>query len=253
MSDSLVTVICSSYNRPKLIRDALDSILEQAWPHVQCIVADDWSNDETLNVIENYSDRFFARWGIALRIEQPEDEPGPHERQWGFRCAHAINAALPHVRGDYLAFLPDDDFLAGNDSLGVRARFLDEHPEVNAVYGHLQSCVSLTGEPGIGRHTASRERLCRHDGNSWWQAEPVARIANHADHGMPMVRVRNPLPAWPEMEMEHHNEAFRCPDAAWFYVLEARGFGPFHSVKETVVVKRYGHRYGHRSDPTRRE
>lgn len=252
MSDSLVSVIVSSYQRPALVRDALDSILDQDWPSVQCIVADDHSNAETLDSIETYADRFFAKWGITLQLVQPADEPEPQERRWGFRCAHAINAALPHVRGDYLTLLPDDDYLVTHDSLGARARFLDEHADVNVVYGRLESCTTRVGKPRPGRHRGSRPHLCQHDVNSWWEKEPVARIANKADHSMPLVRMRDPMPAWPEMEMEFHNEVFRCPDAAWFYVLEQRGFGPFHSIEDVVVCKRY-HAMGHRTDPGRRE
>src|SRR3990167_9781240 len=133
----MITVIVSSYNRPRLIRDALDSVFDQHQQAVgllQVLLADDHSNAETLNVLASYGDR--------IQVIQP---PGPpanaNERQHGQRCAVAINAALPHALGTYLAFLPDDDFLLPN-SLACRAAFLATNHVARVVYGRLESCTS---------------------------------------------------------------------------------------------------------------
>lgn len=266
MTEPLTTVILSSFNRPKLIRDALDSVIAQTWPSVECIVADDHSGEEVHAVFGEYCGKFLAR-GWSLTMVQPDKRPTPHERQFGQRCAVGINAAMKFARGKFVCFLPDDDFLTPN-SIEVRARYLMEHPEVNVVYGRLESCAPYEkGKIIYGIHGRD-ERQRREDLDVWmpeccharafWSAEPVVRIANHCDHGQVIVRRVPNLPEWPEQATREWQfsgsvgERFDCEDAGWFYRLERARLGPFRSVPDVVVVKRY-HALGHRSDPTVRE
>ena len=279
MTLPLVSIVVSSYNRPKLIRDAIDSVLAQTWPQdrLQILVCDDWSNIETSRVIGDYIE---TRSNIAM--VRPASVPTDAERQYGSRCAIAINAAMPLVRGEFVAFLPDDD-LAAPRSIESRARYLMEHPDCNVVVGRLEACKAETPIAGFhwmgelaafydnsagcvmshsqyGDHAPSL-LYCEHDRNGWWPKDgPVARIANKADHSMPMVRVQPHgadcgcgihLPRWPESTLVN-GERFDCPDAAWFAMLENGGFGPFHGIDEIAVIKRYHSRH-HRTDPSKRE
>src|SRR3990167_1878185 len=243
LSAPTVTVIVSSYNRPRLIRDALDSIVDQVGVSVEVIVADDHSNQETQRVLSQYN----------VRVVQPAGgPPDKAERQHGQRCAVAINAALPQARGKYLAFLPDDDFLLPN-SLMCRAAFLDANDEAWVVYGRLESCTAIAVAPVARIHWGTlfvgspTSHACCHDRKSFFTSEPLARAANRVDHGMIMVRRMPHLPEWPEYatgerrleddgfceveEREFANgEWFDCPDAGWLFRLELQGFGPFFSV-----------------------
>ena len=249
LSRPTVTVIVSSYNRPRLIRDALDSIVNQDGVTIEVIVADDHSNAETQRVLGQYN----------VCVVQPPGPPADaSERQHGQRCAVAINAALPSARGKYLAFLPDDDFLLPG-SLACRAKFLDEHPRARVVYGRLESCKAVGVVPRAGIHSDWGKRFvgpreshaCDHDRSSFFDSEPIARAANRVDHGMIMVRRLPHLPEWPEAPVTTP-EVCDCPDAGWLLRLELRGWGPFFSVPDFVAVKRY-HGFGHRTDPGQRE
>lgn len=287
---NLVSVIVSSFNRPRLIRNALDSIVSQDWP-TEIIVADDWSNRETSDVLGEYVEKH------RVTIVRPGTVPTDEERQFGSRCAIAINAALPLVTGAFVCFLPDDDMMPPG-SIAARAQFLVNHPEVNVVLGRLESCMSPSPQAGIhwmgfipeGFSAAFTSdgspgfmgrnfEVCTHDRNGFWPSKPVARIANRADHSQVMVRVpcdHAKLPRWPEcrtvelcgdlgravgeMRLDapsyptnaRFGEVFDCPDAGWFYRLERHGFGPFHGVDAVAVVKRYHARH-HRTNPAERE
>ena len=300
MNEPLVTIIISSYNRPKLIRDALDSILGQTWPNIQLIVADDFSDQKTRSVIADCGVLASKKWA-RFNFVQPPTEPTDHDRQFGQRCAIGINAAMKYAVGDFVAFLPDDDYFPAN-SIEVRARYLIEHPDVNVVYGRLEACHVINGY--LPRHSYESADLtsecdfhhwidmpegyrkpttiaCHHDRNGFWSADPVAQIANRCDHGQVMVRRVPNLPQWPEVRTQEVvtkagqrtescwdgakyvdlsingapasiSEAFDCDDAGYFYRLEMAGLGPFHSVPDVVVVKRY-HELHHRTDPSKRE
>ena len=50
----LVTVICLCYNHAAFIVEALDSVLNQTHSNVELIIADDFSTDNSVDVIENW-------------------------------------------------------------------------------------------------------------------------------------------------------------------------------------------------------
>lgn len=314
MTQPLVTVLLNSYNRPRLIRDALDSILAQTWPNIQLIICDDYSNAETLAVIESYRSclqdwpekpAHYRGWCKCeegmFGVVKPPKEPTSHERQYGQRCSVCINAGMRYATGDFVCFLPDDDFLTPR-SIELRAQYLVNNPEVNAVYGRLEACHASKPVPeihwmgpstawvakdgyGVGQFGMISNYTfgtgtgfpCVHDRYGFWSAEPIARAANKVDHGMMMVRRVPNLPEWPEYrtaildltpegddvyEIPASDEVILsggstctdldCPDAGFFFRCELAGLGPFHSVDEVVVVKRY-HEMHHRTDPSRRE
>ncbi len=275
MSLPRVSCVVSSYNRPTLIRDAIESVLEQEGVEVQLIIADDYSNEATHDAINkairDCAQRLPMLNGPYLVIPPPGPVTTMQERHQngGGRCAKAINAAMVHATGEFLALLPDDDFLVPG-SLAVRAEFLREHPEANAVYGRVEACKPMNGKPQAGRHSLSDldrmypgqalgggpwgfvSRGCAHDRNGFWSAEPITRAANKVDHGQMMVRNLDTLPQWPDAPSTGGGEHYDCPDAGWWYRLEYAGLGPFYGIDQVVVVKRYT-AFGHRSDPQRRE
>lgn len=271
MTAPLVTVIVSSFERPNLIRDALDSIArQQDAPPTQVLVADDHSSQTTLSWIRDGLTQLFDRSPHVQHtaLVQPDDVPTFDQRQRPGRCARCINTALPHTQGTYLAFLPDDDMLMPR-SLADRVAFMEAHPEVKACFGRLIACMSF--EPVFGVDHAD----CRHFDNAFFSPIPVASIANKADHGQVMVRAWHDMPRWPETplllvqragerrlctlppgEFRAGQDAwvasYDCPDAGWFARLAEAGVSAFYPVPVPVVLKRY-HRYGHRTYPGKRE
>lgn len=241
MNDPLVSVVVSSYNRPRLIRDAIDSVLAQTWQNVQIIIADDWSNGETTAVLQEYEDRESRVYGAFCPLS---GRPTAHERQFGQRTSVCINAVMKFVQGDFVAYLPDDDVIPAN-SIEVRARYLMKHPEANCVYGRLRACISDIPVAGIHWEATAQ---CRHDDTCFWSLIPISSAANRVDHGQFFVRRIPTLPIWPE----HRAPEFDCDDAAFLDACERAGLGPFFSVPQVVIQKRY-HQMGHRSRPDVRE
>ena len=52
-----VSVIIPTYNRAALLRETLDSVLQQSRPAEEILVVDDCSPDETVQVVAQYADR----------------------------------------------------------------------------------------------------------------------------------------------------------------------------------------------------
>ena len=87
------SIVVTSYNYGRYIRQAIDSALAQTYPRTEVIVVDDGSTDDSRAVIATYGDRVKA----ILK------ENGGQ--------ASAFNAGLAACRGEIVVFLDSDDVL----------------------------------------------------------------------------------------------------------------------------------------------
>lgn len=110
-----VSVIIPAYNAAKYIAAAIDSVLSQTYPAVECIVVDDGSTDRTAEIVKAYGER-------VKYIYQPN----------AGRSA-ARNRGISMASGEFITFLDADDYLAP-EKIGLQLAFLEMHPEYDAVY-----------------------------------------------------------------------------------------------------------------------
>lgn len=113
---SSISVLIATYNRADLLPQALDSLLTQTRMPDEIVVVDDGSTDDTPELLKSY--------GNQLKVIRQENRGLPAARNAGLRAA----------TGDFIAFLDSDDILP-SDSLILRADYLEQHPEIPAVYG----------------------------------------------------------------------------------------------------------------------
>jgi glycosyltransferase involved in cell wall biosynthesis len=91
-----VTVVLPTHNRSSMLRQALRSALDQEDVELEVIVVDDGSTDDTQGVVERIDDD-------RLRVIR-------HERPLG--VSRARNAGIERAKGEWIAFLDDDDLWA---------------------------------------------------------------------------------------------------------------------------------------------
>ena len=103
----LVSVVVPTLNRPRMLRDALESVARQGYEKWEAIVANDGGGDVS-PVVEALPGTARAK---IRQIRLPETR-GP---------AAARNAAIAVAQGDVLAFLDDDDFHAPTHLEGLVA------------------------------------------------------------------------------------------------------------------------------------
>jgi glycosyltransferase involved in cell wall biosynthesis len=89
--DEAVSVIIPTYNRAEQVGEAVQSVLNQTWPHCEVIVVDDGSTDGTLDVLEAFGDR--------IRYVKTENRG----------VAAARNRGIRESKGSWVAFLDSDD------------------------------------------------------------------------------------------------------------------------------------------------
>jgi len=92
-----VSVILTSYNRPALIKEAVNSVLSQTYTNFEVLIVDDGSNSETLKVIESFEDPRIVKLMLGRRELS------------GARYCHSINSALEVSTGELITHLADDD------------------------------------------------------------------------------------------------------------------------------------------------
>ena len=132
----LVSVVIPTFNRERLIGEAVRSVLAQSYPELEVIVVDDGSTDGTAQVLEALGDP-------RLRfVRQPNQGR-----------SSARNHALAMAGGRYVAFLDSDDlYLPGKIALQVD--YLESHPDVGMVYTSAY-CIDEAGNRLAHRYDAS--------------------------------------------------------------------------------------------------
>ena len=95
----LISIIIPSYNRAHLISETLDSIIAQTYENWECIIVDDGSTDNTLEILGKYrkKDNRFRYY------QRPQDrlQGGNAARNYGYEQS----------TGEYIQWFDSDDLM----------------------------------------------------------------------------------------------------------------------------------------------
>ena len=94
-----VSIIIPAYNAEKYVSRMLESILNQTYSNVECIIIDDGSTDNTYKTIQQYKEKFVKRTKVLKLLHQ--ENKGQ---------AAALNLGLKQVTGEYLIWADSDDY-----------------------------------------------------------------------------------------------------------------------------------------------
>jgi glycosyltransferase involved in cell wall biosynthesis len=99
VNNSLISIIVPTYNRAHLIEETLDSILMQTYQNWECIIVDDGSTDNTVEVVNKYikKDNRFQLHHRPLN----EIAGGNAARNYGFELS----------KGEFINWFDDDDIM----------------------------------------------------------------------------------------------------------------------------------------------
>lgn len=99
MINSLISIIIPVYNVSTYLRQCLDSVVNQTYSHLEIILVNDGSTDDSLEICEEYQ-------ALDSRIKViNQNNSGVSE---------ARNTGIKEATGDYLLFVDGDDWLALN-------------------------------------------------------------------------------------------------------------------------------------------
>jgi glycosyltransferase involved in cell wall biosynthesis len=114
----VISVVTPSFNQGLYLEQTIQSVLGQEYPRLQFVVQDGGSTDETAEILARYRDQFHH---CEMRKDNGQSQ--------------AINLGFTHTSGEIMAYLNSDDLLLPGALFAV-AKFFEEHPDVDVVYGH---------------------------------------------------------------------------------------------------------------------
>jgi glycosyltransferase involved in cell wall biosynthesis len=125
-----LSVIVPTYNGSKYLAAALDSIVVQQDDELECVVIDDGSTDNTLEIIQSYQDKLRIKLITKARA--------------GNWVANT-NLALAEASGKYACFLHQDDLWV-QDRLAIMKQAIALYPQAN-FYLHDSVFIDQQGKP----------------------------------------------------------------------------------------------------------
>lgn len=119
--DPLLTVVIPTYNRSILLSRAIESVLVQTYPHLEVLIADNASTDETEEICRSY-----VAADARVRYVRRETNIG---------MARNFTEGMREADGQYCMWLADDDYLGSPEYLTTCYGFLRSHPDHVLVCG----------------------------------------------------------------------------------------------------------------------
>jgi GT2 family glycosyltransferase len=123
-----VSIVLPVYNGTDYLRESLESILGQTYPHFEVIAVDDGSTDETPQILKE-----FAQHDERIRVVRQNNQKLPR----------ALNRGFDMANGEYLTWTSADNRMK-TDFLERMVSCLQRHPDWDMVYANQD----IIGEDG---------------------------------------------------------------------------------------------------------
>lgn len=137
------SIITVTYNAGKVLEDTIQSVIFQTYRHVEYIIVDGASKDNTLEIVQKYRDR------ISIVVSEPDK--GLYD---------AMNKGIRLATGDYVCFLNAGDELHENETLQRMVHTLKTSELPDVIYGE----TAIVDEEG---HFLHMRRLSAPDVLHW--------------------------------------------------------------------------------------
>jgi glycosyltransferase involved in cell wall biosynthesis len=134
--DGMVSVVTPFLNpQPAFLREAIESVLAQSYPHWELLLVDDGSQGDSVALARQYAERHDGR----IRYLH-------HEGHRNLGHSASRNLAFREAQGEYIALLDADDLWLPR-KLEEQLAIMRSLPDVGSVYGKTLYWFSWTGRP----------------------------------------------------------------------------------------------------------
>lgn len=120
MSDQLVSIVIVTYNRMKELKRAINSILNQSYDHIEIIIVDNGSTDNTVKMIKNdFPDIYLVKMVSNIG------------------CPQGRNIGVDYCQGHIIFFLDDDAWLESNVIKKIIIEFERNSPSLSVIMPNM--------------------------------------------------------------------------------------------------------------------
>lgn len=118
----LISILVANLNNGRFIAETLESAVRQTYPHVELVVVDDGSTDDSLQVIEAF---MASHPDTTVKLVKNDNNQG---------CGRIKRQCIELSQGDYFIFLDPEDTLV-SDALALLIAEHERGIEYSIVYG----------------------------------------------------------------------------------------------------------------------
>lgn len=120
------SIIVTSYNYEKYIRQTLDSLVNQTYKDFEVIIIDDGSKDNSIEIIKEYVQKY-SNFNLYT-----------HDGNVNKGLIESVKLGISKATGDFIAFLESDDYWS-LDYLQEKADYITNHPEAKIIINDIQT------------------------------------------------------------------------------------------------------------------
>lgn len=133
-SNSEISIVMSTYNGEKYLKQSIESILSQTFRDFEFLIIDDGSTDNSWQILQDY-----AKKDSRVKVFRNEQNLG---------LTKSLNRGLSRAKGEYIARMDDDD-ISLPTRLEKQFQFMEQNPSV-VLCGVRVLVIDQAGEE-IGR------------------------------------------------------------------------------------------------------
>ena len=215
-----LNIILTSYNRPRLIQMAIDSLLAQEDDRWHCYLQDDNSNDETLKVIRKYENDDHFTIGTH--------ETTAKDRQETTRYSVLINEILPGLRDGAVGMMCDN-VTYENKLVGTILNWLGRRPE--AICGYVTQTRDMYhqyGENDAGEYMGWASEFGHWATTPFRPGKAIASPYGNLDQSQ--VFYRRPI----DLKWSENHDVVKFGDAEYFIRIVGR-YGPIECITPEIL------------------
>jgi len=123
----LVSIIIPVYNVEEYILSCLESVTEQRYKHIECIIVDDCGTDDSMSLVNGFIERYNGH--IFFKIFKHDCNRGLSE---------ARNSGIGISSGEYIFFLDSDDTIT-DDCIEYMMSLMNEYNSDIIICSHIES------------------------------------------------------------------------------------------------------------------
>lgn len=143
MTNPLISVIMSVYNSKEYLNEAIESVLFQTYSNFEFLICDDFSTDNSLDIIESY-----AKKDNRIKVFRNNENKG---------LPSNLNHLIRYSTGDFIARMDADDICLKN-RFEIQINFFLNNSEIDVLGSFTEEFDSL-GNVKIKKYPISKKEV----------------------------------------------------------------------------------------------